>query len=115
MIKAVYDSLRVDEFAEYWKKMIESYTLEHNEWLNWLYEELLGSSVCEAYILSGNIFYTTYQKHEWYVHSKTSLKQFVTKYKMPLNEKYENEALADFDSRNKSPKLMSELGMEEQV
>ncbi|XP_042450660.1 protein FAR1-RELATED SEQUENCE 6-like [Zingiber officinale] len=82
----VYNSLTVDECDENWLKMIEEFKLENNDWLKSLYEERnrwvpvyvkdhfwAGMSTTQR-SESMNAFFDNY------VHSKTSLKQFVEQY-----------------------------------
>ncbi|KAI0494289.1 hypothetical protein KFK09_024421 [Dendrobium nobile] len=121
MQKAVYDSLRVDEFEEEWLKMIEFYGLQGNEWLRLLYE----CRHCWAPVYLKDAFWagmSTTQRNEsfstffdGYVDAKTSLKLFLSKYEMALQSKYEKEAQADFETFHKRRPSVSKFYMEEQL
>ncbi|XP_020253869.1 protein FAR1-RELATED SEQUENCE 6-like [Asparagus officinalis] len=103
------------------KKMIEQYGLEDNEWLCALYKNRHHW----APIFVKDIFWagmSTTQRSEsmnaffdGYVHPKTSRKQFISKYDVALQSKFEKEAKADFESFHKFPKLISEHTIEEQL
>ncbi|XP_068665544.1 protein FAR1-RELATED SEQUENCE 6-like isoform X2 [Aristolochia californica] len=119
--KAVYDSLRIDEFEENWKKMIEEYGLEDNEWLTSLYEDrhLWVPVFLKDAFWAGMSMTKRGEKispfFEGYIQPKTSIKQFLCKYESALQNKHEKEALADFESFHKRPLLISKLHMEEQL
>ncbi|XP_052192352.1 protein FAR1-RELATED SEQUENCE 5-like [Diospyros lotus] len=82
----VNESQSPEEFEQGWSSMIEKYTLHENDWLSGLYKERdrwvpcfletsfwVGMSTTQ-WSESMNIFF------DGYVHSKTSLKQFVEQY-----------------------------------
>ncbi|XP_049933305.1 protein FAR1-RELATED SEQUENCE 6-like [Nymphaea colorata] len=119
--KAVYDSLRSDEFERSWKEVIDTYKLEDNQWLSSLYE--LRHQWAPVFIK--DIFYagmSTSRRGEkfnaffdGYVYSNTSFKEFAEKYEMVLKKKYNEEAQADFDSYNKVPVMRTHLCYESQL
>ncbi|XP_047319523.1 protein FAR-RED IMPAIRED RESPONSE 1-like [Impatiens glandulifera] len=93
----VYNSLIVDECDENWQKMTKEFNLDNNIWLISLHEERnkwmlvyvkdkfwAGMSTSQR-SESMNAFFDDY------VHSKTSLKQFVEQYDNVLKSKIENE------------------------
>ncbi|XP_022891506.1 protein FAR1-RELATED SEQUENCE 5-like [Olea europaea var. sylvestris] len=92
----------IEEFEDGWIAMIDTYGLHENDWLSRLYE---NRERWVLYFLK-TIFWTgmsTTQKSESmnaffdrYVHSKTSLKQFVEQYEHALRNKVEKEFQADF-------------------
>ncbi|KAJ6838278.1 protein FAR1-RELATED SEQUENCE 6-like isoform X2 [Iris pallida] len=119
--KTVYDSLRVDEFEEEWMKMVDTYGLHRNEWLRSLYNcrhswvpvflkdtFWAGMSTTQRNDLVSSFF-------DGYVDPKTSLKQFISKYEMALQSKYEKEAQADFETFHKRRPAVSKFYMEEQL
>jgi hypothetical protein len=104
--KSVYDSQTCDEFDASWQNLLETFNLEDNDWLRGLYNE--RTFWVPAYMKG--VFWagmTTTQRSEsmnaffdGYVHSTTTLKQFVDQYDGALRRKVENEKLADFSSFN---------------
>ncbi|XP_042415054.1 protein FAR1-RELATED SEQUENCE 5-like [Zingiber officinale] len=102
----VYNSLTVDECDENWLKMIEDFKLENNDWLKSLYDE---RNIWIPVYVKGHFWasMSTTQRSESmnaffddYVHSKTSLKQFVEQYDSALKKNIENEKNLDFVSFN---------------
>ncbi|GJM85487.1 hypothetical protein PR202_ga01939 [Eleusine coracana subsp. coracana] len=121
MQKAVYDSLTVDDFEEDWNKLITyNNALQNNDWLRSLYE--VRSSWVPVFIK--DTFWagmSATQRNEsfipffdGYVELKTTLKQFLGKYEMALQSKYEKEAQADFETFHKQRPPVSKFYMEEQ-
>lgn len=121
MHKAVYDSLTIDEFEEEWNTLITYSGLQSNDWLRSLYE--CRSSWVPVFIK--DTFWagmSTTQRNETitpffdgYVDLKTTLKQFLVKYEMALQSKYEKEAQADFETFHKQRPPVSKFYMEEQL
>lgn len=119
--KVMYDSLRTKEFEEDWKKMVEKYKLENNEWLNLLYEDhrywapvfvkdtfWAGLSLTRRGESMKSFF-------DEYVHYKITLRQFLRKYELVVQSKYEKEVQADIELFHKSPQLITQFYMEEQI
>ncbi|XP_059461771.1 protein FAR1-RELATED SEQUENCE 5-like [Corylus avellana] len=116
----VYDSFTVDEFEENWKKLIESYQLHNNSWLNGLYSE----RTFWAPIYMKDTFWagmTTTQRSESmnaffddYVHSQTTLKEFVDQFDNALRKMVENEARSDFNCFNRTIPCATNLSLEKQ-
>ncbi|XP_062155312.1 protein FAR-RED IMPAIRED RESPONSE 1-like [Alnus glutinosa] len=116
----VYNSQTCDEFDAKWQSVLECYNLEENAWLRDLYSE--RSFWIPAYLNS--IFWpgmTTTQRSEsmnaffdGYVHSSTSLKEFVDQYDNALRRKVEVENVADFDSFHTTISCVSRYPFEKQ-
>ncbi|KAJ0959902.1 hypothetical protein J5N97_000336 [Dioscorea zingiberensis] len=119
--RAIYDALRIEEFEEDWRNMIEKYGLEDSDWLKSLYEnrhswapvfvkETFSAGLsCMQHKESQDSFF------DGYINPKTSLKQFLSKYEAAVQNSCEKEGQADSDSFHKSPQLISKLYMEEQI
>ncbi|XP_022871369.1 protein FAR1-RELATED SEQUENCE 5-like [Olea europaea var. sylvestris] len=100
----VYDSQTVEEFEEGWRGMIDRYNLYDSDWLSGLFE----SRFCWVPCFLKTTFWagmSTTQRSEsmntffdGYVHSKTSLKQFIEQYERALRSKVEKEFQANFKS-----------------
>ncbi|XP_042380308.1 protein FAR1-RELATED SEQUENCE 6-like [Zingiber officinale] len=116
----VYNSLTIDECDANWMKMIEVFNLENNDWLKSLYEQRnrwipvyvkdkfwAGMSTSQR-SESMNAFF------DEYVHSKTSLKQFVEQFDNALKKKIEKEKNLDFGSFNSMIPVISGYPIERQ-
>lgn len=120
--KIAYDSLRVEEFEENWKQMIEAHGLENNEWLKTLYEE---RHYWAPVFLKDNSFWagmsisqrgeTVATYFDGCVYPRTPIKQFFSKCEMTLLGKFKKEAQTDTESFLKMPLIMSKFYMEEQL
>jgi hypothetical protein len=121
MKRVVYDTQRPAEFENHWKEMVDMYGLEHCQWLNELYEAKKRWVPCYV----KNTFWagmSTTQRSEsinaffdGYVHSKTSLKQFVDQYENALRNKAEKETQADADSLSKQIPTATHYMLERQL
>ncbi|XP_022871549.1 uncharacterized protein LOC111390703 [Olea europaea var. sylvestris] len=92
------------DFEEGWRVMIDTYDLHENTWLLGLYENRCRWVPC-FFKTSFWASMSTTQRSEsmnaffdGYVHSKTSLKQFINQYERALRSKVEKEIQADFRS-----------------
>ncbi|CAN6443987.1 unnamed protein product [Victoria cruziana] len=119
--KAVYDSIRIDEFESAWRKFIEEFQLEHNQWLDSLYElrhqwvpVFVKDTFCAGMsIIQRGESVTTF--FDGYVQQKTALKEFVEKYEVAIKSSYEREAQADFESYDTIPIMKTRLYCESQL
>ncbi|XP_059460602.1 protein FAR1-RELATED SEQUENCE 5-like isoform X2 [Corylus avellana] len=116
----VYDSRTCDEFDASWQSLLKCYNLENNAWLCGLYSE--RTFWVPAYLK--DVFWanmTTTQQSEsmntffdGYVHSLTTLKEFVDQYDNALRKMIENENVADFNSFNDTIPCVSRFYFEKQ-
>ncbi|XP_022889311.1 protein FAR1-RELATED SEQUENCE 5-like [Olea europaea var. sylvestris] len=116
----VYDSQVVEDFEQGWRVMIESYNLHDNEWLSGLYENRDRWVPCYLKTTFWAGMSTTQRSEsmnaffDGYVHSKTSLKQFVEQYERALRSKVEKEFQADFKSFSQMVPCATRYKMEKQ-
>ncbi|XP_058222510.1 protein FAR-RED IMPAIRED RESPONSE 1-like [Rhododendron vialii] len=116
----VYDSLNLEEFEQNWADLINAYDLQGNDWLAGLYEERhrwvpafvkdtfwAGMSTTQRGE-SMNAFF------DGYVHSNTTLKEFVEQYENALRKKVQEEEEADARSLNVQVQNVSPYGFENQ-
>uniref|UniRef100_A0A2N9EL94 Uncharacterized protein n=1 Tax=Fagus sylvatica TaxID=28930 RepID=A0A2N9EL94_FAGSY len=120
LLKAVHDSMIVEEFEEKWNHTITLHHLEENEWLAKLYEER------ERWVpafLNSNFFagMSSTQRSEsmnaffdGYVHSSTTLKVFVEQFEKAMRNKVEKEILSDFECFKGKLECSSSSPMEKQ-
>uniref|UniRef100_A0A453P219 Protein FAR1-RELATED SEQUENCE n=2 Tax=Triticinae TaxID=1648030 RepID=A0A453P219_AEGTS len=119
--KAAYDSLTVDEFEGEWSTLITYNGLQGHDWLRSLYEcrfswvPIFLKDAFWAGMSATQRSETITPFFEGYVDLKTSLKQFLGKYVMILQSKYEKEAQADFETFHKQRPPVSKFYMEEQL
>ena len=117
---AIYDSLTIGEFEENWANVIKKFQLGDNDWLSGLYEErhrwvpafvkdnfLAGMSSTQR-SKSMNAFF------DGYVHSNTTLKEFVGQYENALRKKVQKEEEEDARCFNVQLKTVSPYGFEKQ-
>ncbi|XP_058217567.1 protein FAR1-RELATED SEQUENCE 5-like [Rhododendron vialii] len=117
---AVYDSLYPVDFEKSWADLIKQFNLQGNDWLAGLYEERhrwvpafvkdtfwAGMSTTQR-SESINAFF------DGYVHSNTTLKEFVGQYENALGKKVQKEEEADAHSLNFQIQKVSPYGFEDQ-
>ncbi|XP_052179894.1 protein FAR1-RELATED SEQUENCE 3-like [Diospyros lotus] len=118
--EVVYESQSPEEFEQAWNIFIEKYALHDNDWLSRLYKER-----CRwvPYFVKTSFWarMSTTQRSEGmnaffdgYVHSKTSLKQFVEQYEWAMRCKVEKEFQADVRSFSQMVPCVSRLAIEKQ-
>ncbi|XP_035549729.1 protein FAR1-RELATED SEQUENCE 5-like [Juglans regia] len=117
---ALYDSQTCTEFEERWGQLLDKYDLRGNNWLESLYEE--RTFWVPVYLK--DVFWagmSTTQRSEsmnaffdGYVHSGTTLKEFVDQFDNALRKKVEVETTADFHSSNQTIPCVSPFNFEKQ-
>ncbi|KAF5475279.1 hypothetical protein F2P56_007102 [Juglans regia] len=120
IMSAVYDTQNAEQFEEKWGQLIHNYDLIDNSWLQGLYAE---RSFWVPVYLKG-VFWagmsTTQQSEsmnaffDGYVHSGTTLKEFVDQFDNALRKKVEAETTADFQSCNQTIPCVSLFKIERQ-
>ncbi|XP_021888437.1 protein FAR1-RELATED SEQUENCE 8-like isoform X1 [Carica papaya] len=120
--KIVYGSLKVDEFEMAWEDMILCFGLSNYELLRTLYEDrerwvpvyLRDSFFAGLFpFQQGKSSMTPF--FNGYVHQHTSLKEFFDMYDLVLQKKYQQEVLADIESRDSSSLLKTKCLYELQL
>ncbi|OAY85215.1 Protein FAR1-RELATED SEQUENCE 6, partial [Ananas comosus] len=119
--KVLYDSLRPHEFEEEWQNVTLRFGLEENEWIRSLYEDRriwspvfvkdsfwAGMSIT----IRGECMKSFFDGH---VHQKTTIQQFLNNYKIIMQSKHDEEVQADYDSLHRSPQLVTQFYMEQQL
>ncbi|KAL4586823.1 hypothetical protein LXL04_011467 [Taraxacum kok-saghyz] len=120
-LKCIYKSLTDEQFDMRWWKLVGRFELQDNEWFHSLYEDRKKwvPSFMRDLLISGmsppqrgetvNSFF------DKYIHKKTTLKEFVKQYSTILQNRYDEEAVADFDTWHKQPALKSPSPWEKQM
>ncbi|XP_022883719.1 protein FAR1-RELATED SEQUENCE 1-like [Olea europaea var. sylvestris] len=101
--------------------MIDTYNLQDNEWLSGLFENRGRWVPCYLKMTFWAGMSTTQRSEsvnaffDGYVHSKTSLKQFVEQYERALRRKIEKEFHTDFKSFSQMVPCATKYEMEKQI
>ncbi|PIN09325.1 hypothetical protein CDL12_18092 [Handroanthus impetiginosus] len=119
--KCIYKSWKEEQFEKRWWKLIERFNLQEDEWIQALYEdrklwvpafmkEVSFAGLCAASRSESlNCFF------DRYIHSETSLRDLIGQYKSVLEDRYEEEAKANFDAWHETPDLKSPSPFEKQM
>ncbi|KAL2475040.1 Protein FAR1-RELATED SEQUENCE [Abeliophyllum distichum] len=116
----VYDSQSPADFDDGWSKMLEMFDLYENNWLSGLYKDRSRWVPCFLKTSFWARMSTTQRSEginaffDGYVHSKTSLKQFVEQYERAMKSKVEKEFHADFKSFSQIVPCATKYEMEKQ-
>ncbi|XP_059643149.1 protein FAR1-RELATED SEQUENCE 6-like [Cornus florida] len=121
LTRAVYHSLRADEFEAAWEDMMRHYGIRDHKWLQTLYEDRRQwvPVYLKETFLAG--MFPIYQSEgvasffEGYLYKHTPLKEFLDKYDQILQKIYQEEILADFESRTSSSVLKPRFYFELQL
>ncbi|KAK9284152.1 hypothetical protein L1049_023320 [Liquidambar formosana] len=119
--KCIFKSWTEEEFDLRWWKMVSRFELHDYEWIRSLYDDRkkwVPTYVRDTFLAG----MSTTQRSESinsfldkYIHKKITLKEFVKQYGTILQNRYEEEAIADFDTWHKQPALKSPSPWEKQV
>ncbi|XP_034218862.1 protein FAR1-RELATED SEQUENCE 4-like [Prunus dulcis] len=117
----IYNSWTVEDFEQKWQNMVEVFELDNNEWIKSLFEDRkfwVPTYMRDAFFAG----MSTTQRSESinsffdkYVNKKTTLKEFVEKYKVALQDREEAATHADFKTLHKEPTLKSPSPFEKQM
>ncbi|KAF8398441.1 hypothetical protein HHK36_017368 [Tetracentron sinense] len=119
--KCIYSSWTDEQFEKRWWKMVDRFELKDDEWIQSLYEDrekwvpTYIRDVCFAGMSTSQRSESINSFLDIYVHRETTLKEFVEQYKVVLQDRYEEEAKADFDGWHERPELMSPSPFEKQM
>ncbi|KAF7811061.1 protein FAR-RED IMPAIRED RESPONSE 1 isoform X1 [Senna tora] len=119
--KCIFKSWTDEEFDMRWWKMVTRFELQDDVWFQSLYEDqkkwvptymgdtfLAGLSAAQRSESLNSFF-------DKYIHKKMSLKELMKQYETILQNRYEEEAIADFDTLHKQPALKSPSPWEKQM
>lgn len=119
--KCIFKSCKYEEFEFRWWKMIDRFDIQDDEWVKSLYADrkkwvplymvdtfLAGLSPVH-HAESINSFF------DKYIQRKLTLRELVKQYGVVLQNRYEEEAIADFDTLHKQPALKSPSPWEKQM
>ncbi|CAL0316353.1 unnamed protein product [Lupinus luteus] len=119
--KCIFKSWTDEQFDMRWWKMVSRFELQYDVWFQSLYEDRkkwVPTYMGDAFLAG----MSTHQRSESvnsffdkYIHKKITLKEFVKQYGIILQNRYEEEAIADFDTLHKQPALKSPSPWEKQM
>ncbi|XP_052170376.1 protein FAR1-RELATED SEQUENCE 5-like [Diospyros lotus] len=116
----VYNSQHQEDFEHGWTTMVDQFDLHENNWLSRLFENRSRWIPCFLKTTFWAGMSTTQRSEsinaffDGYVHSKTSLKQFVEQYEQALWCKVEKEFQADFKSFSQMVPCATKYAIEKQ-
>ncbi|KAL8529640.1 hypothetical protein ACS0TY_006901 [Phlomoides rotata] len=103
----VYDSLTIQIFETKWAEFLEKFGLQNNEWLRDLYNERQKWVPVYLHHTFWTRMISTHRSEgmhayfDEFVHSRSTLKQFMEQYDIAIGNKIQKEFVADFQSKNK--------------
>lgn len=119
--KCIFKSWTEEQFEKRWWKLLEKFNLREVEWVQSLYDDrkywvptfmrdvsFAGLST----IMRSESVNSSFDK---YVRWETSMREFIEQYRLILEDMYEEEARADFDSWHETPELKSPSPFEKQM
>ncbi|XP_050212818.2 protein FAR-RED IMPAIRED RESPONSE 1-like [Mercurialis annua] len=116
----IYHSLTIDLFKMNWNNFVAKHQLENHEWMLDLYSQ--RESWVPVYL--NHHFWAgmaSTQRSEGmhaffdgYIHSTSTLKQFVEQYEIAISDKIQKEFTSDFDSKNRTLSCISDFEWEKQ-
>ncbi|VVA95480.1 unnamed protein product [Arabis nemorensis] len=121
LFKCIYRSWSEEEFDRRWLKLIDKFHLRDVQWMRSLYEErkfwapTFMRGVTFAGLSTRNRSESANSLFDRYVQAETSLKDFLEKYGLMLEDRYEEEAKADFDAWHEAPEVKSPSPFEKQM
>ncbi|KAH6784449.1 hypothetical protein C2S52_009408 [Perilla frutescens var. hirtella] len=116
----VYDSLDIATFEMNWAALIAEHGFEGNRWLRDLYSErekwvpMYLNHTFWAEMISTQRSEGMHAYFDEYLHSRCMLTQFMEQYEMAIGKKIQKEFHADFESKNKIRRCLTEYKWEAQ-
>ncbi|KAF5748944.1 FAR1-related sequence 5 [Tripterygium wilfordii] len=119
--KCINKSETTREFESSWLLLLDKYNLRGNEWLQSLY---IDRKLWVPTYVRDKFFACMYTSQrsgsvnslfDGYVNAGTTLKDFADQYEKALDDRYEKEAKADFETFYTKPVLKTPLPMEKQA
>ncbi|KAL6585154.1 Protein FAR1-RELATED SEQUENCE 4 [Orobanche minor] len=119
--KCIYNSWNEEQFEKRWWKLIERFNLQEDEWVQALYEDrklwvpMFMKDVSCAGLSTASRSESLNSFFDRYISRETSLKDLIGNYKSVLEDRYEEEAKANFDAWHETPELTSPSPFEKQM
>ncbi|KAL2897555.1 Protein FAR-RED IMPAIRED RESPONSE 1 [Bienertia sinuspersici] len=119
--KCIFKSWTDEQFELRWWKMVGRFDLQEDDWVRSLYEDrkkwvpLYINGIFLAGMSPSHRAESVNSYFDKYIQRKLTLKEFVKQYGSILQNRYEEEAIADFDTWHKQPALKSPSPWEKQM
>lgn len=119
--KCIHRSWTEEQFEKRWWKLVERFNLHEDQWMQSLYEDrkqwvpTFMQDVCFAGLSAASRSESLVSLFDRYVNAETSLKDFIGQYKSLVEDRYEEEAKANFDAWHETPELKSPSPFEKQM
>lgn len=119
--KCIFKSWTDEEFDMRWWKMVTRFELQDDLWFQSLYEDRkkwVPTYMVDAFLAGMSTAQRSESMNSFfdkYIHKKITVKEFMKQYGTILQDRYEAEAIADFDTSHKQPALKSPSPWEKQM
>lgn len=119
--KCIFKSWTDEQFDMRWWKMVTRFELQDDEWVQSLYEDRkkwVPTYMGDVFLAGLSAFQRSESMNSFfdkYIHRKITVKEFMRQYGMILQNRFEEEAIADFDTLHKQPALKSPSPWEKQM
>ncbi|XP_060971247.1 protein FAR1-RELATED SEQUENCE 4-like isoform X1 [Cannabis sativa] len=119
--KCIFKSWSEGQFEKRWWKLIEKFNLRQVEWIQSLYEDRMYwvptfvRDISFAGLSTTSRLESLNSLFDKYVQRETSLRDFMERYREILEDRYEEEAKANFDAWHETPELKSPSPFEKQM
>ncbi|KAI9195127.1 hypothetical protein LWI28_011980 [Acer negundo] len=119
--KCIYRSWTEEQFEKRWWKLVDRFHLREVQWVQSLYGDrkhwvpTFMRGISFASLSAPSRSESLNSAFDKYVHGETLLREFIEQYKVVLEDRYEEEAKADFDAWHETPELKSPSPFEKQM
>ncbi|XP_052185657.1 protein FAR1-RELATED SEQUENCE 4 isoform X2 [Diospyros lotus] len=119
--KCIYRSWTEEQFEKRWWKLLNRFNLREDEWVQSLYEDrklwvpTFMRDISFAGLSTGSRSECLSSYFDKYVLGETCLRDFIEQYKVILEDRYEEEAKAEFDAWHEASELKSPSPFEKQM
>ncbi|KAL2332188.1 hypothetical protein Fmac_019769 [Flemingia macrophylla] len=119
--KCIYKSWTVEQFEKRWWKLVDKFDLRDVEWVRSLYDDrtywvpTFMKNISFAGLSTSSRVESLNSLFDGYVQVDTSLREFIERYRVILEDSHEEEAKANFDAWHETPELKSPSPFEKQM
>ncbi|GAY41404.1 hypothetical protein CUMW_059190 [Citrus unshiu] len=120
-VSKLFNAYQNEQFEKRWWKLVEKFHLREVQWIQLLYEDrkhwvpTFMRGISFAALSTPSRSESLNSLFDKYVRGETSLREFIEQYRVILEDRYEEEAKADFDAWHETPELKSPSPFEKQM